>query len=316
MRVAFIIGRFPVVSETFIINQIADLIDRGVNVEVFAYERGGADCISSKYEAYRMAAITHYLRAPDSKLARLRAAIPIGLKLLFTSPRLLVRSINIIKYPREALSLQLLFSVIPFIGKRFDIIHCHFGTIAVAFLPTRDALRLNTPIITTFYGYDVSAAVKDSKVDYYNRLKQECDLFLVMSDNMKQRLLKQGFQEEKVKVHPVSIDVDSYPFRERKSDPNGPVELIFVGRLVEKKGCDDLLYALVKVRDRTGRAFRCSIIGAGPLDAELNRLATTLGLLDIVDFKGAMQIDDIILMLLDKHIIISPSKTAKNGDIE
>ena len=38
MKVAFIVGEFPAVSETFIINQVADLKDRGIEVEVFSFE--------------------------------------------------------------------------------------------------------------------------------------------------------------------------------------------------------------------------------------------------------------------------------------
>jgi len=35
LKIAFVVGVFPVISETFIINQIADLLDRGVEVEIF-----------------------------------------------------------------------------------------------------------------------------------------------------------------------------------------------------------------------------------------------------------------------------------------
>ncbi len=36
MRIAFIVGAFPVISETFILNQITGLIDRGHDVDIYA----------------------------------------------------------------------------------------------------------------------------------------------------------------------------------------------------------------------------------------------------------------------------------------
>lgn len=316
MRVAFVTGRFPVVSETFIINQVADLIDRGVDVEVFTFEWGDENLVSSRFVEYKMTGRMHRLRAPVSKARRLLTAVPIICRLLFAQPKLLFRALNFIQYGKRAWSLQLLFSVVPFVGQHFDLIHCHFGTTALEFLPIKHALTLRIPMITTFYGYDVSATLMERTVNVYDPLKQECGLFLVMSNNMKQRVLGLGFPEEKVKVHPVSIDVDAYPFSERRAKPECPVELVFVGRLVEKKGCDDLLRALARVKAQTARTFRCTIIGSGPLEKELRRLASSSGLNGAVEFKGAMKVDDIIPLLLEKQILVSPSKTALNGDME
>src|SRR5205814_7640499 len=139
----------------------------------------------------------------------------------------------------------------PFIGKKFDLVHCHFGPVANKYLLVKDILNLDVPLVTTLYGFDVSAYFKQCPPNIYDRLKRECELFFVMSDNMKQRVLARGFPENKVKVHPVSINVDSYPFSERKCRSDGVVEIASVGRFVEKKGFDDLLRALSIVRRRT-----------------------------------------------------------------
>jgi colanic acid/amylovoran biosynthesis glycosyltransferase len=315
IRVAFVVDRFPVTSETFIIDQVADLTDRGIEVEIFAYGNGDGNFVSSRYLEYRMLEKMHYLRPPNSKACRIIAAIPMAVGLFFKHPLILIRALNFIKYGRQAWSLQLLFAAQAFIGRHFDLIHFHFGTTAVAFFPVKKVLGWQIPTVTTFYGYDVSFIFKQS-VHFYDSLKQECDLFLVMSNNMKERVSAHGFPEEKIKVHPVSIDVESYPFSERRDNPDRPINLVFVGRLVEKKGCDDLLQALAKVRRQTSRALHCSIIGSGPLQEKLKQLALSLHLEDIVEFKGAMKIEDIIPLFLEQQIMISPSKTSRNGDME
>ena len=316
LRVAFVTDVFPVISQTFIINQVADLLDRGVQVEIFTYNRGSRENISSRYETYRMEERTHYLQRPPSTLRRLTGALPRAFRILRTNPLALVRAINCFKYGRKAFSLRLLFEVAPFVGKRFDIVHCHFGTSAVSFLDIKDILKIDIPLVTTLYGFDVSSVFQKSPAQFYDKLKCESSLFLVMSDNMKQRVVAHGFPEHKVKVHPASIDVSSYPFCERKQRVGEPIEIVSVGRLVEKKGFDDLLRALAIVRSRTDRTFRCSVIGGGPLEQEMRDLTASLGLKDIVEFKGYLTIERIVDLLLKKQIMVQPSKTAANGDME
>jgi len=316
LKVAFVTDAFPVISQTFIVNQVADLLDRGVEVEIFTYNRGSRKNISSRYETYRMEERTHYLQRPPSTIHRLTGALPRAFRILRTSPLSLARAINCFKYGRKALSLRLLFEVAPFVGKRFDIVHCHFGTCAVSYLDIKDILRLDVPFVTTLYGYDVSSVFEKSPAEFYNRLKHESSLFLVMSNNMKQRVVAHGFPEHKVKVHPASIDVSSYPFCERKHRVGEPIEIVSVGRLVAKKGFDDLLRALAIVRSRTDRTFRCSVVGGGPLEQEMRELAVSLGLADVVEFKGYLTIERIVDLLLKKHIMVQPSKTAPDGDME
>jgi len=314
MRIAFIVDTFPVVSETFIINQVADLLDRGVDVDVFAFNRGEAELASNRYAEYRMSERTHYLDKPRSKLGRcLLSFLP--------AVQLLLRG-RILRYLRRILAggqagpLQLLYGAAWFSGRRFDLIHCHFGTTAVQFLAVMDVLGLETPLVTSLYGYDVSFVFRESPAGFYDRLKRECSRFFVMSNDMKRRVLAHGFPEEKVTVLPVSIDVAAYPFSERRCRPGAPVEILSVGRMVEKKGFDDLLRALAIVKSRTGRAFHCSIVGGGELAGPMRELASSLGLDERVEFKGSMKLDDILALLPRMHLLVAASKTAADGDME
>jgi colanic acid/amylovoran biosynthesis glycosyltransferase len=316
IRVAFVVESFPRVPETFIINQVADLLDRGVDVEIFAFHRGDDESISSRFYNYGMSNFTHYLCPASCKFGRVLGAVPLLMWLLRRDPRLLLRTLNVFKYGRFALSFKLPYWVTPFLGKRFDLVHCHFATVANVFLIIKDILRLELPLVTSCYGYDVSATLRHCSNDFYARLKREADLFFVMSNNMKERVVAFGFPEAKVRVLPVSIDVNAYPFSDRILPVAKSVQLVSVGRFVQKKGFDDLLRALAIVKRKTSKPFYCSIVGGGPLDAELRQLADSLGLSDVINFDGYMKIDDIIRLLGEKHIMVQPSKTADDGDME
>ncbi len=317
MKIGFVVGIFPALSETFIIDQVADLADHGVDVETFSFHTSDHHNISKRFFDYKMADRTHYLAIPANRWRRLLGAIPRALRILFyNGPRALMRALDVKKYGTAARSLRLLYWAAPFAGRKFDLYHCHFGVAADDFLTIRDILGIKTKFLTTFYGFDVSRIPQTHGVQVYDRLKQESSLFFVMSQNMRDRVVALGFDSKKVIVHPVSIDVEQYPFAERTLQPTQPVQIASVGRFVEKKGFDDLLRALAIAKEKTTRSFQCNIVGGGQLEEDLYKLTNDLGIKDVVNYKGYMKIEDVIEFFKDQHFFVQPSKTAKNGDME
>lgn len=315
MKIAFVVGEFPVVSETFIINQIADLEERGTKVETFYFKRGKLKNISRRYFEKRMDAKASSLEMPNKFFKRLFLAIPKFFHIFFFRPSLILKIFNFKKYGRNAFSLKLLFWTEPFLGKEFDLVHCHFGPIANKFLIIKEILGLNVKMVTTFYGYDVSHIFAVKPVDYYDRLKKECSLFFVMSNNMKKRIVARGFDGSRVEVLPVSIDVVSYPYQERNKGADEPLKIISVGRFTEKKGFDDLLRALAILKKR-GNDFECHLVGGGELEDELKKMTHDLGIEGEVKYEGYMPVEEVINYFLKMHLFVQPSKTAKDGDME
>lgn len=316
LKLAFVVGQFPTISETFIINQVADLADRGIEVEIFSFKKGVSENISQRFYDYKMKEKTHYLDMPDNVFLRFFLAIPKIFKLLLYRPGALIQALDFKKYGRNAFSLKLIYWCEPFLGKKFDLVHCHFGTMANKFLVVREILGIQEKFITSFYGYDVSMIFKNKPANYYDKLKKECSLYFVMSENMKERVAAGGFAREKIMVLPISIDVDKYPFGERTLKEEERAQIVSVGRFVEKKGFDDLLRALAIVKEKTDKPFECNIIGGGPLEKELRALTDELNLNDLVDYKGYMKIEDIINYFQNMHLYLQPSKTASDGDME
>jgi colanic acid/amylovoran biosynthesis glycosyltransferase len=315
-KVAFIVPEFPAVSLTFITNQIADLSDRGIDVHVFALRKGNEAHVSERYFSYNMAAKISYLTAPENKLERTVKAMGIILKYFFIAPGTILRACNLHRYGSTSRSLYTLFWAAPFIGKKFDVVHCHFGTVATKYLIIRDILQDTTPLVTTFYGYDVSHTPKVKGMDCYRDLIAVCDRFLVMSENMKKRVLPLGVPEEHVEVHPISIDVDSYAYRERAFPEGEKVRITSVGRFVEKKGFDDLLRGIAYLKDHTQIPFVCSVVGDGELHDEIHALAKDLDIQDVLEFKGFMKLEDVLSLYEKSHLYVQASKTAKDGDME
>ncbi len=317
-KIAFVVSMFPVISETWLINQVANLMDHGIEVEIFSFRKGQASNISQRFYDYSMASRTHYLQTPRNFVKRFLLVIPKLLHLALVKPGSLYSVLNFKKYGQAAWSLRLLFWVEPFVGKKFDLVHCHFGLAADDFLDVKEILGSKQKIVTTFYGLDVSKVFNDYPgEDVYKRLKKESSAFIVMSDYMKKRIMAQGFDEKKIHILPIfGIDVNDYPFKERTIEPNEVVRMVTVGRFVEKKGYDDLLRAVAIVKEKTNKKFMCNIIGGGALESKLHTMTKELGIEDVVSYKGYMKIDDIIKYFLNMHLYLQPSKIASNGDQE
>ena len=303
---------FPSVSETFVINQVADLLERQIDVQVFSFRRESQEHVSDRYYSHNMQSRTHYLVRPTLSMDELVKVARCIWQLLMCPLALL----RITRFCLQQRSLRRVCRFLPFAGRQFDVIHCHFGDQANLFFTIKDVLKIEDPIITTFYGYDVSKLCQATGWEVYDRLKREGELFFVMSENMKRRVVQNGFAERKVVVLPVSIDVDSYSFCERRHEADQPVQIVSVARFVEKKGVDDVLRALHLIRHRTEQAFHCTIVGSGELEAELRQLRASLSLDRHVTFKGFMKIEDILTLFPRMHFMVQASKTASDGDME
>src|SRR5882672_10541381 len=96
------------------------------------------------------------------------------------------------------------------------------------------------------------------------------------------------------------------------SDPARPAVLLSVGRLVEKKGYDDLLAALARLP--AGLFWRLVHVGGGPLATRLNQQAERLGLCDRIEWRGARPQPDVLAAYREADLFVLAAKTASNGD--
>lgn len=198
---------------------------------------------------------------------------------------------------------------------RYDVLHAHWiipqGLTAAAMrslLPRKQRPGL----LVTSHGGDLFAL----KHGLLQRLKlfvlRHADSVTVVSQAMKEVCLGLGIDEAVVSVRPMGVDLE-HTFTPRGAARKN--DLIFVGRLVEKKGVDILLRALAKLRQE-GLAPRLRIVGDGPLAPALQSLARQLDLESAVSFTGAVPNDALPEYYRDAKIAVMPSVIAGSGDQE
>ena len=96
------------------------------------------------------------------------------------------------------------------------------------------------------------------------------------------------------------------------SDPHAPCRRLASGRLVEKKGYDDLLQALALLP--AGLHWQFHHIGGGPHAAALRRLAARLGLAARISWAGPAPQQAVLAALRDADLFLLASRIAANGD--
>ena len=94
---------------------------------------------------------------------------------------------------------------------------------------------------------------------------------------------------------------------------SGVPHVLSVGRLVPKKGFPVLLDALATLRDR-GAAFRCTIVGVGPLEARLRDQVRRLRLDDRVELKGALGEDALAALYREVDVFALACEVEADGD--
>ncbi|AFY78752.1 glycosyltransferase [Pleurocapsa sp. PCC 7327] len=316
MKIAFIVSHFPVLSETFILNQIVGLLDRGYEVDIYADQVGDSYKIHPEVEKYRLLERTYYWpQIPNNLWWRLFKGMGLLLANGYKDLRLFMRSLNFTKYGKQAFSLYLLYTATPLLKKTYDIIHCQFGTQSFRGMAFRVMNSPGSKLIVAFRGYDLSEMLQRKGSRVYDELFQEGDCFLPNCDYLKQLVLKLGCSEQKVIVHRSGIDCRRFFFTPRHLPLDGRVRIVTIGRFVEKKGIEYGIRAFAKIA-QVNQNIEYNIIGDGALRQKLQQLIEELNVSEKVKLLGWKHQEECIKILNDSHILIAVSVTGKDGDRE
>jgi len=318
MRVAVLVDRFLPVSETFVAAQLRGLLARGHDVDILALGPTSPDDTNQDALRPELASRVRYLQTPRRFRARLRETLRSGAALGRRHPRLLARTLNVLRYRRAALSLDLLRSAASIsLGRsqgRYDVIHAQFGSLGLAALRLKEVGALTGRLVTSFRGYDANVDIRRHQ-DRYRRLFSEGDLFCPVSESLREILLAAGCSEEKIALLRSGVDCRRFTYHPRFPGAQEPVRLLTVARLVEKKGVAYAVEAVAGLVHR-GKAVSYVIAGDGPLRASLEKLVGGFGLEPHVKFIGWVDHDRIRGLLDEAHILVAPSVTGRDGDQE
>lgn len=313
MRVAFLIPVFPEIHNTFILNQITGLIDLGHEVDLYPLAVGDYQRAHADVATYGLKERVRHIPIPGPHGQRLRK-----LAGLMTERSAWRKSLVASLDPfggKRTLSLEAAYTALSFARhQRYDVIHAQFGHLGDAALAVSNTWGgSGVPVVTSFRGADTTARLDDNP-RFYDKLFLRGALFLPVSEDLKRRLIDHGAPPERTKVHHSGIALSRFTPNDRAGTKSGPVNALFIGRFVEKKGVQYALEALALVTDTADVTL--TLVGDGPLEPELRRRADELGLAARVDFVGEKNQAGVLEELARADVLVAPSVTAASGDKE
>ncbi|OHB78465.1 MAG: hypothetical protein A2W31_00070 [Planctomycetes bacterium RBG_16_64_10] len=316
MRIAFFLNQFPVLSETFILDQMTGLIDRGHELDIYARGPGAGTPSHAEVDQYGLLARTRYHGMPVNRGRRVAAACRLLATRFRHRPRVALRALNPARYGLEAASLARLFWHAALVDQPpYDVVHGHFGPNGRLACQLREAGVLRGAVATTFYGYDLTQVPHQRGRAHYRDLFENSDLLLPISGFFRNKLLELGCPPEKIAVHHLGIDCSKFHYQARRHDPTAPIRLLSLARLVEKKGLEYAIRAVAKVAHEFPR-IRYRIVGDGPLRRKLEQLIAQLAVGTQIELAGWRSRAEILAELARADLVLAPSVTAADGDQE
>ncbi len=309
-RIAYVLGQFPSVSETFILREICALQKLGFNITILSMQPG-AELVHDS--ARPLLGQTRYRPHPLSwpSISALFTAVlhkPFGyLSALWMALSYAIREPAAV---RELISAFLVacYFVVTIPPGQMRHIHAHFAT-----YPSTVGLLLAEMLGV---GFSMSCHARDIFTDQAKLMRAKIDgaeFVTVCTDYGADRLQRMHamLNSEKLKVIRHGIDFTEFvpgPHREHRV----PL-IVSVGRLIEKKGFPILLRAVALIAAE-GIDFELAIIGEGPQREELEQLVNGLALTDRVHLPGAQSEDELIALYRIADVFALTPIVAEDGD--
>lgn len=286
MRIAVLCDVFPELSETFVVNEVLAMAEAGHDVRVVALERPRTPHppVAVSVEHLRETGRGGKLRA----LAEVSAASPAAVL------RDLARRREWCPAERPARLAQLAPVAMRLRRWGAGHIHVHFAA-GAAMEGLRLGALLGVPVSITAHAHDVFCTPRNLS------RKLERAAFATSGCAYNVRHLREV--APRAVIHEIRMGVDPAVFARRRA-PASPPRVLAVGRLVEKKGFDDLVAAAASLPD-----VPFTLVGDGPLRARLEAAGGPN-----VAFAGARPPGEVRDLLEEASVLAMPCVVAADGD--
>jgi colanic acid/amylovoran biosynthesis glycosyltransferase len=289
MKVAIVTWKFPALSNTFILNEIVEVLRQGLEVAIYSIDRSDDAVVHDDVARYALLERTWFLGDFQPRPGRQQPELA--------------------KYAADWLGERV--HGLPAMAEHMrrsgvDLVHgCFANNSATVAMAT--ARLAGLPFTFECHAYDLFVDMRyaDEKVAEARRV------FSISEYNRDHLVRSLGCASDKVVIRRVPIlqeYCDSVEDVERT-----PGLIVAVARLIPIKGFDLALAALAQVLPAVPNA-RLAIVGEGPLRAELAEQARRLGLGSHVEFVGTLTNRATLRLVRRASAFVLPSRIGQDGD--
>jgi colanic acid/amylovoran biosynthesis glycosyltransferase len=313
LKVAYYLSRFPWLSQTFIFREMALLREKGVDVQIFSI-LPPPPATTMHQQVQELMPFAHY--SPFLFSVRL---IQAQFTFLFRSPNKFFRALWRVIWqtwpePATCIKALALFPKSVYFAKQLeemkvDHVHAHFVWLnGVSAQVAADLIGI--PCSLHAHAWDIF----QRNPECVRRQVELATCIVTVSEYHRQFLANLCPHRRPQDFRIVHYGLDPQEFTPAPVPSDGQtMQIISVGRLVEKKGFKYLIDACAWLADK-GYSIRCLIVGEGPLRPALQAQIESLGLQDRVFLLGARRISDVLELYRQSNIFALECVVAKCGD--
>ncbi len=137
---------------------------------------------------------------------------------------------------------------------------------------------------------------------------KNADARIANSEGLKDMALK-FYDRKPFEIIPNGVDTEVFYPEKRESD--GEFRILFVSRLIERKGLQYIIPQLKQIQNNTEKKVKLIVVGDGPYRENLEKIAEEHGVTDMICFEGQKNKSEIVPYYQNADIFILPS--AKEG---
>jgi len=310
VKVAYIVSRFPHVTETFVLRELNGVQSaQDIDVELFSLFPAVDPTVHPAAQRWlaqlrrgtargALRGLAYWLRR---RPAALLGAVALVVRAFARDPQRLVRSLLTLAVASDHARVMQRVGV--------QHVHAHFANYPA--LAAWTVSRLAGPTYSfTAHAHDI---FRDQS--FLPRLLADARFVVTISQFNREFMAPYNLGQTPVHIVHCGVDTSAWPMRLRGTPPEGPVRALCVASLEEKKGHGVLLRALAGAGTRLGRV-ELDLVGPGVLRDELEALSRSLGLAERVRFHGALAEPDVMTMLDRADVFVLASIMERTGFME
>ena len=305
MKILYFLTNYPYYSETFVAEEVKQLIAAKHDVVIcnFTWYKKEQDNLDER--------VLNNTKNPFRLFASIFKNLVNGESLLFNGKSLKFifscvkkRPDFLVKYVYMLFSLDYMYSQIK--NENFDIAISHFlfkstlaGRLLCEKLNKPYHIRLHTK--RSLYPEHILKDVLNSSQAITAESKDVGDFY--------QQYLNQQYE---IKVIRQSINLDKLSLIKGGALTESKVNIIAIGRLVEKKGFEVLINAVAKCKEQIKNKIQLKIYGDGPLMDQLSNLIAENNLKSSIELMGMLEHTPLMKMLAQADLLVVPSIELEN----
>lgn len=339
MKLAYVINMFPKLSESFILNEIVELLKNGHDVQIFSIIKPWEEEVHDEIEKYNILERTHYFSFKSIlkiNLIRFLKYLLFGVIQDLYDLRTFIQAVSKPKVIHKKSSFQPLNqkieSKIHKIGRfgiacihRFildlkmayfaaimeknnvKLIHTHFANMGG--IARRLSKMLGLPYTLTAHAFDIYV---NTDANELRKVVDDAESVVTISEYNKNYLMNEIGVINRIDVIRCGIEPNKFD-PQRKSKADGRLRILTVSRLVEKKGIEYLIKSIPTIiKEIPDLEF--IIVGSGPLNNSLQQLVNHLNIDSYLKFKGDVSDSELFKYYNHADIFVLPCLIAENGD--